>query len=98
MAKIDNPCPSERLGSVNVSLTKRQQQYVRQKVQSGHYASASEVVREALRVLEDLEADRDYLEALLDEADQEPAVPGGKPFWKKLRAELRAEVRQRSAA
>jgi antitoxin ParD1/3/4 len=83
---------------VNVVLTKRQKQYVAQKVQSGHYASASEVVREALRVLEDLECDRSHLEALLDEADLEPALPGGPAFWKKLRADLRAEGRKRRAA
>jgi antitoxin ParD1/3/4 len=50
---------------MNVVLTKRQKQYVAQKVQSGHYASASEVVREALRVLEDLDSDRAHFEALL---------------------------------
>ena len=79
---------------MNVSLTKRQKQYVTDKVKSGHYASASEVVREALRVLEELELDREQLESLLDEADMEPAIPGGKPFWKKLRAELRAGKRR----
>ena len=86
------------LDCMNVSLTKRQKQYVEQKVKSGHYASASEVVREALRVLEDIETDREQLEALLTEADLEPALPGGKPFWKKLRGELKARtVRPRAA-
>jgi antitoxin ParD1/3/4 len=83
---------------MNVVLTRRQKEYVAQKVRSGHYASASEVVREALRVLEDMECDRAHLEGLLDEADLEPAMPGGPAFWKKLRSELRAEGRKRSAA
>lgn len=82
---------------MNVSLTQRQKQYVRQKVQSGHYASASEVVREALRVLEDLETDREQLEVLLDEADLETAEPGGRRFWNKLRAELKAGTKRRAA-
>ena len=79
---------------MNVSLTKRQKQYVQDKVKSGHYASASEVVREALRVLEELELDREQIEGLLDESDAEPAVAAGKPFWKKLRAELHAGKRR----
>ncbi len=82
---------------MNVSLTQRQKQYVRQKVQSGHYASASEVVREALRVLEDLETDREHLEVLLDEADLEPSEPGGRRFWNKLRADLKASPKRRAA-
>jgi len=82
---------------VNLSLTKRHQLYVRQKVASGHYGSASEVVREALRVLEELETERDYLEALLDEADASPAVPVTAKFWKSLDAKLRREHQRRAA-
>ena len=80
---------------MNVSLTKRHKQYILDKVKSGSYVSASEVVREAVRVLEELETERDNIEALLDEADLEPAIPGGPAFWKKLRGELK---RKRSAA
>ena len=38
---------------MNVSLTPELEQFVSEKVQSGRYNSASEVVREALRLLED---------------------------------------------
>jgi antitoxin ParD1/3/4 len=38
---------------MNVSLTPELEQLVRQKVESGRYLSASEVVREGLRLLED---------------------------------------------
>ena len=41
---------------MNVSLTPELEQFVQTKVQSGRYNSASEVVREALRLLE--ESDR----------------------------------------
>lgn len=34
---------------MNISLTKDLEDYVASKVQTGHYASASEVIREALR-------------------------------------------------
>ena len=37
---------------MNVSLTPKLEQYIRTKVESGRYLSASEVVREALRLLE----------------------------------------------
>ena len=38
---------------MNVSLTKELEQLVNEKVKSGRYLSASEVVREALRLLEE---------------------------------------------
>ncbi len=41
---------------LNVSLTPRLEQFVRAKVESGRYTSASEVVREALRLLEQAES------------------------------------------
>lgn len=44
---------------MNVSLTPELEQLVHQKVQTGRYTSASEVVREALRLMEE----RDRLEA-----------------------------------
>ena len=43
---------------MNVSLTPELQEFVQTKVQSGRYNSASEVVREALRLLEDHEKAR----------------------------------------
>ncbi|MGH9397320.1 MAG: type II toxin-antitoxin system ParD family antitoxin [Terriglobia bacterium] len=43
---------------MNVSLTPELEQFVQTKVQSGRYNSASEVMREALRLLEDYERAR----------------------------------------
>jgi antitoxin ParD1/3/4 len=43
---------------MNVSLTPELEQFVQTKVQSGRYNSASEVVREALRLLEEHERAR----------------------------------------
>ena len=40
---------------MNVSLTKTLENFVNEKVASGRYGSASEVVREALRLLEERE-------------------------------------------
>jgi antitoxin ParD1/3/4 len=43
---------------MNVSLTPELERFVQAKVESGRYNSASEVVREALRLLEDHEQTR----------------------------------------
>jgi antitoxin ParD1/3/4 len=43
---------------MNVSLTAELESYVTKKVESGRYNSASEVVREALRLLEEHEQSR----------------------------------------
>ena len=53
---------------MNVSLTPELEQYVSAKVESGRYNSASEVVREALRLLEEQEQVR---AARLGEFNQE---------------------------
>lgn len=45
--------------AMNVSLTKALEDFVNEKVASGRYGSASEVVREALRLLEEREMLRD---------------------------------------
>ncbi len=41
-----------RLNTLNVSLTATLEKYVRAKVKSGHYESASEVIRDSLRALQ----------------------------------------------
>lgn len=46
-----------RDSTLTVSLTKQLRQYVRDKVEKGGYESASEVVREGLRVLKERERD-----------------------------------------
>jgi antitoxin ParD1/3/4 len=45
-------------GTMNVSLTPELERFVQTRVESGRYNSASEVVREALRLLEDHEQAR----------------------------------------
>ena len=50
--------------SMNVSLTPQLENYIKQKVATGMYNSVSEVVREALRLLEE----RDSLQAMKLEA------------------------------
>lgn len=54
----------------NVSITHHQEQFIQKKVKSGRYLSASEVVREALRLLEEREEARGQrIEALKRELE-----------------------------
>lgn len=43
---------------MNVSLTPHLEEYIQQKVDTGRYRSSSEVVREALRLLEEKDQER----------------------------------------
>jgi antitoxin ParD1/3/4 len=68
---------------MNVSLTPQLEAFVQQKVASGLYTSASEVIREALRILEEqdrvkatkLEMLRKELQKGIDELDQGEGIP-----------------------
>ena len=82
---------------MNVSLTPELEKYVSNKVASGRYTSASEVVREALRLLEREEKSRkeqieDFnreLQARIDSLDRGEGIPGDV---------FRKEVEERVAA
>ena len=64
---------------MNVSLTPRLTKYVREKVKNGLYGSASEVVREALRLMEQRERDKEaHLAALHAQLATGKARPGGR--------------------
>ncbi len=56
---------------MNVSLTPELENFVKQKVTAGMYNSASEVMREALRLLEERDALREMKLKALREAVQE---------------------------
>jgi antitoxin ParD1/3/4 len=83
---------------MNVSLTPELEKLIHKKVKSGLYLSASEVVREALRLLDE----RDKLQAMkleelrkeirigLDQADRGERLDGPEVF-KKLRTKIRSK-------
>ena len=82
--------------SINVNLTPQLEELVRAKVTSGLYNSASEVVREALRLMD--EQDR-FRQAKLDELRRDVRKgldSGPSKIWNA--AALKAEARARSAA
>ncbi len=80
---------------MNVHLTGELEAYVRRKVDCGLYGSASEVIREGLRLLVQRDADR-VLEGLLLEGvasgEATELTPGG---WDELRDEVRARLKAR---
>ncbi len=87
---------------MNVSLTPELEEYVNGKVQTGLYHSASEVVREGLRLLREkdevhqrkLQALRRDIQVGIDQADRGQHSP----FNEQTIEEIRSEGRKRLAA
>ena len=73
---------------MNVSLTPELEKLVEKKVKSGRYQSASEVIREGLRLIEDqdrlrelrLEETRQKIQTGLDQLDRGQGLPGEKVY------------------
>jgi antitoxin ParD1/3/4 len=78
--------------TLNVSLTPQLEDFIRRKVESGMFASASEVVRASLRRMNEAEAEIEELRAAIQEgADSGPGIPMDEVF-DELEAELKAEI------
>lgn len=73
---------------MNVSLTPELEKFVEKKVKSGRYQSASEVIRDGLRLLEDedrlrtlrLEDVRRKIQLGLDQLDRGEGIPGEQAY------------------
>lgn len=90
----------------NINLTEHFDRFVERQVSSGRYGNASEIVREALRLLEEKEHEREAkLKALrqaakqgFDEIDQgKGIVLKGKKAIKQFITEIEAEVKAKAA-
>lgn len=84
---------------MNVSLTPELEKFVAEKVDSGRYTSASEVVREALRLLEEHDQARSAQLAAFDQelARRLAALDRGEHLKpEKLRERLKQKSRERS--
>jgi antitoxin ParD1/3/4 len=66
--------------STNVHLTPALEQFARECVDSGRYNNVSEVMREALRLLQEREAFRQQFDAMLEEVEAEVAREGTIPL------------------
>lgn len=78
---------------MNVSLTPYLEAMIQQKVQSGRYNNASEVVREALRLMEERDASQ-RLAAAIDVGVKEIERGEGIPWTPDLMATLRKEAEE----
>ena len=85
----------------NINLTDRLDRFVERQVSSGRYSNASEIVRDALRLLEEHEQEREAkLKALrhaaklgFDQIDQGQGLPlKGEKAIRRFVAEIDAEV------
>jgi putative addiction module CopG family antidote len=83
--------------TMNVSLGEKWEQFIERKLQTGDYQSASELVRDGLRLIEqrDLLAQRgtvssfeELQDALLAGIRSGPATPMTKSDWKNLHGEV----------
>jgi antitoxin ParD1/3/4 len=90
----------------NINLTNHFDHFVKRQVSSGRYSNASEIVREALRLLEEHEHERQAKLKVLrqaakqgfDEIDQgEGIVLKGKKAVKQFISQIEAEVRSKAA-
>jgi antitoxin ParD1/3/4 len=61
---------------MNVSLTPRLADYVRRKVEAGFYGSSSEVIREALRLMEERDRQREAALVAMRNNDARSAEAG----------------------
>ena len=80
---------------MNVSLTPELEAFVQTAVKSGRYGSASEAVRESLRLLEEREAKFLRLKALIEEGVAS-GIAG--PFDREAVERIKREGRERLAA
>jgi len=81
---------------MNVSLTPDLQRLIREKVESGMYGNASEVVREALRVYFTREKVREYydreIQKGLDDYEAGRYFEATPEFFEELKKEMREKV------
>lgn len=80
---------------MNVILTPHLKNFIKTKVRTGGYRDPSEVLREALRLLEKAEGrEPSDLEELIAEADAEPSSPMTAADWALVRREVLGKRRK----
>ncbi len=79
---------------MNISLTPVLESYVKAKVESGLYNSASEVIRESLRALQEKEVDA-KIQIGLEQAKAGLTTPMDQNLIEELQQELRDRIKAR---
>jgi len=80
---------------MNVHLTNELEEFVQKKVESGLYGSASEVVREALRLLARRDTEDRLEDLLLEGLDSGEAREMTADDWQEIRATVRDRLARR---
>ena len=81
----------DTVGAMEIALTKELETFIGEKVRSGRYVDASDVVRDALRELQEREAfDSPELEGALREGVRSPHEPYGADTLERVRAMAKA--------
>jgi len=82
---------------MKIALTKDQEAWLKARYKAGGYASTSEIVREALRLLQQVEVDEVLPSGVEDELQRRLKRGGFKPmpkdFFRTLRAKQHARLR-----
>ncbi|HLG49397.1 MAG TPA: type II toxin-antitoxin system ParD family antitoxin [Reyranella sp.] len=81
---------------MNISLTPKLENFVKSKVKTGDYNNASEVIREALRVLQERDADRKVQLGALKRLIREGEESGEPVLWDPESIKAKARVRARN--
>src|SRR5919106_910488 len=87
-----------RADCMNVSLTPELERLVNEKVESGLYQTASEVVREALRLLKEREQAREQLRADVQAGFDQLARGEGRVYDKTSGRQLAEQIKSRGRA
>jgi antitoxin ParD1/3/4 len=83
---------------MNVSLTPELERLVNEKVESGLYQTASEVVREALRLLKERDQARDQLRADVQAGFDQLSRGEGRTYDKAAGRKLAEQIKSRGRA
>lgn len=83
---------------MNVSLTPELERLVNEKIESGMYQTASEVVREALRLLKERDQAREQLRADVRAGFDQLARGEGRAYDKASGRQLTAQIKSRGRA
>lgn len=83
---------------MNVSLTKELEKYIASRVKTGMFGSASEVVREALRLLRERDARIEYLRREIDIGLEDLRQGRVVEIDDKMAEQIKTEGRRRLAA
>lgn len=83
------------MANTSVSLSPHWEQFIAEKLAEGRYASASELIRAGLRLLEEQEQKLDRLRELIREGEESGMIPWDAEAFK---AEMRAKYSGRDVA